>query len=267
MTRHRAALVVAALLALAAPGCGDDADPVVTQPQDPATGALLISIEHVGGGPRTQEFAQLPLVAVHEDGRTFTPGAMIMIYPGPAVVPVAEGRLDGSTVESLLDAARDAGLDQPRTAADFGAPASDDLPDVRITVVVDGRAVETVVPMSQAGGGPGGPGERAAIEAFVQEVTEAASGAEEGLYEPERYRVLASPYGDRPQEEGIEPNELSWPAEADLVDGSCVAVTGADAEALRAVLEDATELTRWVDGDGAAWSLAIRPVLPHESDC
>ncbi len=81
-------------------GAGDDI-PAVTKPTPPpgpgrlggAEDGLVLSVEQGGGLlPPGEHFRRLPLTAVYEDGTVLSPGAMVEIYPGPALPAVTEGR-------------------------------------------------------------------------------------------------------------------------------------------------------------------------------
>jgi hypothetical protein len=288
-------LLVVPALVLAA--CGGDDDEVITQPGDtptdpaeptqpadpaepgPAPGVpgggpdgLVISIEHIGGAVTADmAFRRLPVAVLYEDGTSFTPGAVIAIYPGPAVYPVVLGQLTPKEIEALVSQAARAGLLEE---VDYGNPQVPDAPDTRITVVVDGEAHVRVVPAlgfdEQASGLDEEQAEaRRRAQAFVAVVSEVLTAAETAEFlEPDRYRV--QPRSPRAGEvvEGIEPNRLDWPLpDIDLAEGRCTALSGEAAEVLRSNLDRASDITVWVESDGSEWRLAIRPVLPHEPDC
>jgi hypothetical protein len=278
-------LVVLVMVSIGAMGCGDGDEPVATEPDDPGAAGTLgggetglaVLVEHVGGDlPGGRDFARLPATVVYDDGTSITQGVMIQIYPGPAVPPLVAGQLGEGQLEELHEAAAEAGLLESRERAEFGEPPVAGAPDTRITLVIDGQeVVNQVAALGIAGSGSGAglteeqAERRAAAQELVDLVTEMTAMAETGeLVEVDRYRVLATPYGDvaRP-DEPVEPNTLEWPAEVELVKGACIPLTGSDAEALDEALADATEITRWTDDEGQDWHLAIRPVLPHEPDC
>jgi hypothetical protein len=288
MRRRTVLLLLLVALITGAAACGDDDEPVATAPDGGTDragslgggeGGLAVAVAHVGGFLTPElVFTRLPHVVVYDDGLSVTQGAVIAIYPGPAVPPLVEGRLDRDQLAELEEAARDAGLFEARDRDEFGMPPVADAPDTRITVVVDGEEIVTEV--GALGFGSTMPGEgdagvteeqarrRAAVEEFVDLASELATAAETSeMFDVDRYRVMALPAEGAPGVDGIEPNELDWPAEAELTENECTAVTGADARAVADVLDEATEITRWVDDDGETWRLAIRPVLPHEPDC
>lgn len=261
-----------------APGSGEGPQLPVGAPGGGPDG-LVVSVE-VGGGfvPVGWDFRSLPTAVVLEDGTTFSPGATVLSFPGPAVHPVVRGHLDDAAVAELVAAAAAAGLleDEP---VESGEPPIADAPTTTVTVVVDGEAhVTSVYALAEAGGdglGPAGetPGTtpeqaeaRQRVADVVARVTTAVTEAEESLWEPDRYRVLPLPATADPGTE-VEPDEREWPLpEVALVEGECNAITGEAAATLRAALADATELTRWRAATGT-FSLAVRPVLPHEPGC
>jgi hypothetical protein len=286
--RRLLALLVVPVLVLAA--CGDDDEGVRTDPGDGADGSgdqpdpdpgaavpgggpdgLVLSIESVGGftTPETT-FRQTPTTVIYDDGSTVTQGAVMAIYPGPAVLPLVAGQIDDEALARIVALADEAGLlgDEP----DVGSPPVADAPDTRITLVADGEAHTTVVPalgFDEPGAGVSDEQaeSRARIQRFVSEVSELVTAGESSdMVRPDRYRVLpVVPVESEVHD--VEPNELDWPLDVELVEGECTPITGDDVAALEAELAQATEITRWAAADGTEWRLAIRPVLPHEPDC
>jgi hypothetical protein len=286
--RRLLALLAVPILVLAA--CGDDDEGVRTQPGDGTDGTggdaspspdgprpgggsdgLVLSIESVGGFTTPEmTFRQTPTTVVYDDGSTVTQGAVMAIYPGPAVLPLVDGQIGDDDLARIVALAEEAGLlgGDP----DVGSPPVADVPDTRITLVADGETHVTVVPaLGFDEPGPGVSGEQAEarerIERFLAEVSSIVTAGESSdMVRPERYRVL--PVRPGPDEvPDVEPNRLDWPLEVDLVEGECTPITGDDVAALESALEQATEITLWADDDGTGWRLAIRPVLPHEPDC
>lgn len=275
------------LPALLVAACGDDGDedvasdgagdPPATVPEGASPGGLagdvFLSIEHVGGFvPVGFDFASVPAVTVYADGTVVVPGATTAIFPGPAVAPLATGTLDDGALDELLDAVAEAGL-LAEVAPDPGEnPLVADAATTRITVVVDGRdtvveayALELPVDDGVEGITDEQREVRDRLNALVTDVTAAATAAAVDLYEPVGYRVLTTaPIEGDP---GVEPNELTWPAQLPQPSlDECLAVTGDAAATLTPLLADATQITRWLVGSEAV-SLSVRPMLPHEQDC
>lgn len=285
-------MLLTLLLAAVASACGSDDEPVRSGdgPTDrPAGGGdaapspggredgLFISIGYEGGFvPMGHDFRSLPTAAVHDDGTTFSPGAVIEIYPGPAVLPVVEGSLASDRLQDLAAAAAEAGLlsDEPQ---DFGEPPIADAATTVITVVADGQTYTTsVYALGDTSGdlpGMDRPGvdddaaeARARVAAFVEQVSQAVVEAEESIYTPERYRVLPMPPVDA--QDDIEPGVMDWPfPDLPLVEGQCTAITGERADQFTEIVQDATEITQWQTPDGERHQLIVRAVLPHEPDC
>ena len=264
-------------LALFGAACSSGDDSVVADGGAPTPGGgdgpLFLSIE-VGGGfvPVGHDVRMPPRAVVYADGTTFTAGATIAIYPGPAVLPVIEGQLDDEQLEAILEAAADAGL-LDGDPLDVGEPPIADAPTTTITLVVDGdEHVTSVYALDEVGGGGAPAGiddeqqaNRDRVRAFVQQVSELVTGAEGDTYEPERYLVL--PLEARASDDEVEPNEVDWPLDdVALTEMACVTVTGDHVEQLRPALDEATEITRWPSADGE-FNLVVRALLPHEPAC
>lgn len=258
---------------------------MITQPGDtdaePATptgsdgSELVISIERGGGFvPQGSDFRSPPLVAIYGDGTVITPAPTTAIFPGPAVAPLVVGTLAGTEVDRLAEGLVDAGLlDEP--VADVGESLVADAATTTVRLVVDGQEqVVDLYALGLAGGlGESLPGvtpeqaqRRRRLATAVDEVTSAAVEVGQRAWVPDRYRILPLASGDGGGE--LVPGEQMWPLEGvKLVEGTCVAVSGPEAETLRPVLDQASEITRWTTATGDVFQLAVRAVLPHEDDC
>ncbi len=211
MTMRRFTTIVISLLLLtAAAACGDDDEPLVAGDEGgdaPAVGepdgrddALFVSVEHAGGFVAVgHDFRSLPSAVIYEDGRTFSPGAVMEIYPGPAVHAVIEGEVGEEQMQTIVDAADEAGL-LDESPPDFGETLIADAGTTTITVVVgDETHVTSVYALTEGGDTlPGMETEhddaRARVSAFVDLVTSTVTQGEGGdQYVPERYRVLPLP--------------------------------------------------------------------------
>lgn len=257
-------------------GTGDDAGDGSGKPAGRAGGGedgLFVSVEFGGGFmPVGAAFRMVPSAAIYDDGTTLSPGATIAIYPGPAVLPVTEGRIDDEQLRRLVEAAGAAGL-LDGVDQDFGEPPVADAATTTVTVVVDGEAHSTsVYALQGAGERLSGVDEaqsqaRQEVRRFVDLVSATVTDAEGSAYVPDRYRLLPLP-AEPAIDEVVEPDERRWPfPDVPLVEGECTALAGQEAVELRDALEDATEITRWSADAGQTYVLAVRPVLPHEPDC
>lgn len=277
----RISLLVAALSLLAAAACGDDGDTAATaDAPPPPEGGLVIEIERSGGFVTPEmAFANVPSVSVYADGRVVSQGATIMIYPGPALVPLHETTISEDEVAELLAVADELGLtDEP---LDYGEPPIADAPDTIVTIrTADGTVEHRAAALAEAGG-PGGeptPGltdDQQDARQRLQELVEAAelAGAEgePSTFEPAAYAARAvqeDPVVDEGAEEP-QPRVVDWPV--DLLEpaqiGDCTVFEDDAAAALEDLFRDADQLTYFTDADGDTWRVTIRAVLPHESGC
>jgi hypothetical protein len=272
MTTCRRLLALLPLLAATACGGGvaADDDALSAAPEQPD--ALVLQVVRAGGFlPAGAAFRSVPSVSLYADGRVVTEGPQIEVWPAPALPSVQVGRLPADEVRRLVAAGRevvDAG-------ADYGQPPVADAPTTAV-VVADGdqRSVAAAVALEELSGDlapPDGGGltaeQRAARErlsALVREVQDAAAQAPSDTYDAAALAVLAEPYGDAVATEPP-PSELAWPGPA-LAAGSCVVVTGAEADEVRQAASSASVETRWT-ADGQVLRLALRPLLPHERTC
>jgi hypothetical protein len=278
-------LLAAALLAALPAACGDDGEDTstggdtdggpraVTGTPGGTDSGLFVEVVNAGGFvPMGFDFRNLPVAAIHADGRVFAPGAITLQFPGPAVLPVFTGQLDDGALEDLLAAAAEAGL-LDDDAPDYGGQADLPIADAsttRVTVVVDGEehVVEAYALEFTDGLPPEVAEARAALADFVAAVNEAVLAARDP-FDPDRYRVLATaPIDPTAVDPGLpQPNVLDWPAGLpEPVEGECTALTGDAAAAFEAALEQADEQTQWRIGE-RTFGLFARPVLPHEPDC
>lgn len=294
----RPAALALGLLVLAACG-GGGPDVAGAAPGSPATddpGAeLVLQVQHVGGFVTPTMLAtRLPVVSVYDDGRVITQGPQIAIFPGPALPNVLVRQVDDGGVERLVDLALEAGVGEDR---DLGRPPVADVPTTRFTVVTEESTRRTDVealgafdmapsegvepasgPAPETGLSPEALAARAELNALLSALTdlEATLGAEavgpEQPYEPEALAVVATPWVDPGADLGAQP-EVPWPGPAlpgesmaEGLDLSCVTVTAPELGDVLAAAESATSATPWTSG-GQRWSLAFRPLLPHESGC
>lgn len=229
----------------------------------------VIVVEDTGGFVMPQyALTRAPQFALYGDGTAITQGPQIMIYPPPLLPPLFAQRVEEEAFQSLLRAARDAGLFADRTFDDMCGVA--DVTTTVITIHADDATYVTSVYGLGFEGCQDDPEARAAIMGFVGGLMTFADAPADSIGEPEPYRgegwLLAVaeyvPQPDLPQEDIAWP--LASPTPADAADG-CLVVTGEDAETLRPLFEGANQLTPWTV-DGMRWSLLVRPLYPGETD-
>ena len=275
-------------LAVVATSCGSDGaqsspasdstlPPVATG--DPATGGythptgvddVVISYAELGGFTTPAfTFQQTPAVLVSGDGRVFSPGAQIEIYPGPLLPAVQVQTITETGIQNLLAAADDAGL-----LADIDYTIDSNVADASTATVVISADGDTWTHEAYALGFAGPDGveptpERQALLAFVTQLTELSklAGAENlgetSLFEPTEYAIEATPVDDLSAygSDGIEPTLEEWPADVSvrLADASsCVTLPATE---IGELLVAANQLTFFTDAD-VTYQVVARPVLP-----
>ena len=278
--------MVAVALVLAACG-GDDAAAPASESTLPAvdttaassgdydhpTGADDVVIEYAEvGGFTTREFAfqQTPRLLVSGDGRAFSPGAQIEIYPGPLLPAVQVQSITEAGIQSIFAAADAAGL-----LADVEYEAPTNIADASTAQLILNVNDETWVHEAYALGfsAPGGAGEstpeRQALLDFVTQLNDlpALVGAEQlgevTLFEPESYQIEAividdlSVYGT----DGIEPTVVEWPVDVSVRLADASTRVDVPAAEVADTLGAANQLTFFTDA-GVTYQVLARPRLP-----
>ena len=249
-------------------GAGASIAPAVTTP--------VLQIRHVGGFVgAAAEATRLPAVTVYADGRMFTPAPQIEIYPPPAMAALNVRQLSPGGADALVREAVAAGV---HNGADFGRPQIADAPTTEVTAVtgagtqrVDVMALTTSAG-TQSGLTPAQVAARAKLAAFVRTVQESGSSGAV-LYRPRVMAALVRPYTPVPDGAVSAPAAVRWPgpalpgvplrAPATL---TCVTVDGSVLASVLAAARTANALTPWLSGQ-RRWSIAFRPMLPHETGC
>jgi hypothetical protein len=265
----RGASLLAVALALSA-CAGSGGDTAAPSSSAPLPTGLVLQVALTGGYTTPEELAsRLPVVSVYGDGRVLTRGPQIEIWPAPALPNVQVHRVDEATVRDLVDRAVAAGVTE---TGDLGEPPVADAPTTRFTLVTaEGTTVRDVYALSET---PADTltaeqaGARDRLQGLVEELT-AVDGEGEG-YRPQTVAAVVRPYtGGDPE---LPQPDVAWPGPelpgSPLGAGlTCVSATGQQAADVLAAAASANALTPWVAADGSRWSIAFRPVLPHETGC
>ena len=272
--------VVLALLATAA--CGDEEATVNAgsgSTARPTGGEVVVQILVDGGFvPIDVALTSVPTVTVLGDGTVITGAPVPAIYPGPAIPPLQQSRVDASGVDRLMARAKDLGLLEG--PLDFGRPPVADAPNTTVTIVAGGTTHRHVayalgiVDREPAGGGvPGLTAQQVANRRAVGQFVEAANALPPGreAWVPSAVAVYdVGPYEPEPQ---LPQRAMAWPlsrppATATAAGGTrpCTLVEGAEAATLLDALARANARTPWTV-NGVARSLAFRPILPGQPGC
>jgi hypothetical protein len=288
------AVFAAALMVLAVAACGSDSDqgsaptatlprPADTELDDPnastdythPTGAdeVVFSYAEVGGFvPRAYAFQTPPVILVSGDGRVFTQGAQIAIFPGPMLPAIQVQPISELGIQRLLAAADEAGL---FAEIDYTAELNvADASTAMVTIEVDG---DTWVHEAYALGIGVGPNqanteaaqERQALLDFLAQIGDLAAlvGPEQlgplEIYEPDSY-LIESLVVDDPLDfsnSEIEPTIVAWPAGATIPLAEAAACSMVSATEVGSVLEAANQLTLFSD-DGVIYQVFAKQQLP-----
>lgn len=277
-------LVAAGALVVGLAACGDDSNTAAQPPStdntdtiappdttaapttvapgfEHPTGAddVVVEIAYEGGFlPVEMAFAQLPTLLVTGDGRQFTLGPQIEIYPQPLLPNVLVSDIGEEGIQRLLDLAAEHGLLTHReyTRNDMIADAAD-------TVVRISANGETYEHRAYAlGSDTEETGERAELEAFVQAVT-AELPMDEATYEPDTYLIRATPVEDTSVYD-VEPTFVDWPVESSLALAGATDCAEVPATQVEDLFAGANQLTLFVQGD-VPYQLSVKPQLPGDA--
>jgi hypothetical protein len=240
-----------------------------------------------GGGFVAPAYAlrQVPEFSLMADGRVFTQGPQIAIYPGPAVPNLLVRSLSPEGVRVLVEAARLAGLDGPDRSYDRQSVA--DAPTTTFTFVDGGGThVISVYALDIGGGtvaGPSGSDEAQARRQLSQLRTKlldlerwlpSGSVGPQSSYDYDEVRIYLQEPAVR--DPSLAQKPIAWPLAQPLATFGeplaeqpglrCGTAGGVDLDTLRPLLAEANELTPW-RSEGRTFSLIVRPLLPDESGC
>ncbi|NNE11552.1 MAG: hypothetical protein HKN41_04820 [Ilumatobacter sp.] len=244
----------------------EPADDAISHPEAPDEVVVRIASEG-GFMPIEAFFTQLPTLLVSGDGRAFTQGPQIAIYPGPLLPNVLVADIGEAGIQRLLERAAEHGLLAER---EYESPTNvADAPDTVVTIHAGGETYEHRAYALGLGGGPAGgaeTGARADLQAFVDESTGALIETSEPAGEPftpDRFLIRATPF-DPDGQYDIEPTFIDWPEGADVdlaAAGDCVEVA---ATAVLDLFADAHQLTFFEQGD-ETYQVLVKPKLPGMS--
>lgn len=299
----RSGSITAGVEATPESGSTPDATPAGSLEGTPVTSgpAILVRVENIGGFvPPEISLTTTPTYQLTDDAREISQGAQILIYPPPALPSLQEATLTDEGIRVVVEAARAAGLADED--AEYINPNVTDLPNLVITVTLDGRTVTTT-----AYGldflDPTDTSELAAardrIQGFLALIANPPSlrvngqvATPESFYAFTELQIVAIqaveiPAAGEIQREGdtvsTQPVGPTWPLETPLSafgiplaeatggegyagifpGGRVGTVSGADLEAVLPQAVQANQLSLW-PSEGENWVLLLRPLLPGE---
>ena len=229
--------------------------------------------------PPLDRFGLWPAAIITADGQYLVQGVVPAIYPGPLVIPLFASQVTDDGRAQIIQWARDLGLLSGPTDFTGGNAVPGGITG-RIELTVDGSLVSlTGVPDLPTSGSPqpGSPEAFAELWRRVTTLPESLPGqlGPEVAYEPEGYALLVGP--PPKADAGIPGHLMDWPLDVPLASFGepvaegyrCGLVEGADATTLTPSLNEANQLTQWVqDPDtSATFGLTVRIMVPGEDPC
>jgi hypothetical protein len=241
--------------------------------------------------PLEYHVTNMPVAALYGDGRMFTQGVQIMIYPPPALPALNLDQLTPEGIQLLLQEADAAGLLQGEQEWTKLSNFVTDAGTGFLTIHANGEVHQiSVYAPGMTGlddiGDAVSPEEvefRQRFDAFVGKLTALGEWLPENVFVPvpaeypvDRLQIVSQPAEVRGEPEDVQPNEIDWPLATPLAEtgepfstlemARCFVLEGQNFADVMSLLPDATTLTRWISG-GEAYVFLIRPLLPGEEGC
>lgn len=257
----------------------DEPTPVIAPPSPDAAGGYWLRAKTFQAIPPVNLFAVPPTAVITGDGLYLVQGAVPAIFPGPLVMPLFGRQVSDAGRAQILAWADELGLLSGQT--DF--TGDDGLAGGitgQIELIVDGRQVvltglPDVAAPDPEPGSPEAFGELWRRIADLPQQLPDELGAE-ATYTPTAYALLVGPPPE-PQD-GLTSTIADWPLETPLatfggpVQGGsyrCGLVEGEDAATLRPALEQANQMTQWVQDPetSATFGVTVRPIVTGENPC
>ena len=272
-------LLVMALTTTAGAATTRAQEAAITHPT--GAGAVVLRVT-TGGGfvPAEYNLRAMPSFTLYGDGTIIVPGAVIQIFPGPALSPLVRSKLSETQMQALLKRARQAGLLAPGRIdyGDMGEIGVADAPTTTLRVNAGGRSVvrHAYALGIAAGSGRLSPEKVKARQALARFVAKLPQGLAGGRYVPHALAAYVGPFRGQPQPGA---GKVVWPLKRDLATAGkrasnglnyrCMLVSGKAATTLLATLRKANEQSRWTmpANPGRTWQLIVRPLLPDQHSC
>jgi hypothetical protein len=225
--------------------------------------------EEGGFTTRERAFQQTPVLLISGDGRAFSPGAQIAVFPGPLLPVVQVAPITDAGIRTVLGTADALGLlADVEYTDDLGVA---DATTAVVTLAADGEVWQHeayALGLTAAPGGDAMSDARAALAEFTSRLgaLPALVGDELGeaeLFDPAEFGVVAIEVPDIASfgVDGIEPTVVDWPSDVSVRLAEATQCTVVPASEVAELFADADELTLFDDA-GTTYQLLVRPVLP-----
>ena len=245
----------------------------------PSGGDQVVLQVTTGGGfvPIEYNLTLAPEFSLYGDGTVIVTGPVIAIYPGPALPNLQAAKISEEAVQSILAAAKEAGLLQ--NGVDYGQPTITDVGTTNIVINAAGQTYQSdIYALGMESDAAGLTMEqqqaRAVINDFRGKLMDLTAFESEPLtwasYEYERLVIFSQAVDTTTASTDVQPNKIAWPlgdlaALGEEVNGGFrrALITGEDLAQLQPLLKDATQITLWTSED-ASYHVYFRPLLPEE---
>lgn len=258
------------------------------------TGAQPILVVDWQGGfvPVESMATRTPAFVLYGDGRVIMLGVQTLEYPGPALPPLMQRTLNESGIQAILSAVTDTGLFETDLRLDG---AMNVVADAAHTVFILDTA-EREVTVSVYGLGmlmpdmdlPAISDEEVEAHQTLGELNSSLMTLDTWLpadawldsawhtYEADAFLLYVRDVTDQPlEDDGLTPQVRGWPTDDDPAafgteqslfgDGTrCGAVSGDAGATWGSELSSARQTTVWTDDGDRRYTVAARPLLPHE---
>lgn len=261
--------------------------------EHPAGAQPILVVDWQGGFVPVESMAtRTPAFVLYGDGRVIMLGAQTLEYPGPALPPLMQRTLSESGIQAILSAVTDTGLFETDLRLDGAMNVVADVNDTVFTLIAEGREVT----VSVYGLGmlmpdmdlPTISAEELEAHQTLGELNSSIMMLEEWLpedawldeswqtYEADAFRLYVRDVTDQPVgDDGLLPQVRDWPTDDDPAafgteqslfgDGTrCGAVSGEAGATWGSELSSAKQTTVWTDDGDRRFSIAARPLLPHD---
>ena len=254
----------------------------------------ILVVSYTGGFVPVQFMAtQLPTFVLLGDGRVIMQGAQTLEFPGPALPPLIERTLTEAGIQEVLQGFEDSNLFTSDLELNGAQAMVADAPNTVFALDAAGREVTvsvyglgTILPEMEPPAGM----TSSEIEAhrILTQLNDGLMTLDTWLpgdawesegwqpYEPDAFRLYVRDVTGQPVEGGDLPEQVrQWPTDDDPAtfgaeepffgDGTrCGVVDGELGATWLAELTAATQMTLWTTDGENRFSVAARPVLPHE---
>ncbi len=249
---------------------------------------VVLRYELTGGFvPIEYLVTSMPLASLYGDGRMFTEGPQIAVFPPPALPSLNVEQLTPEGIQLVLEEAEAAGLLEGKQEWDELTNYVADAGTGFLTIRANSQThvVSVYAPGMRDIGDQVSDEEiafRAKFDAFTGKLNALSNWlpAEvfldvEDEYPADRLQIVSQP-GDVNPIPDVEADEIDWPLATPLSEmgepysmlemARCFVLEDQEFADVMSLLSDATTLTRW-SSDGQQFILHIRPLLPDEAGC